>query len=69
MLQTTSDLNSKIFIGEDYAAYITKNEVIIKGFCDDLLLCNLESDENSIVITEAERILDKHLAAFKELAK
>lgn len=65
----SSDLNSKIFIGEDYAAYITKNEVIIKGFCDDLLLCNLESDENSIVITEAERILDKHLAAFKELAK
>lgn len=65
----SSDLNSKIFIGEDYAAYITKDEVIIKGFSDDLLLCNLESDENFIVITEAERILDKLLVAFKELAK
>lgn len=81
----SSDLTSKIFIGEDYAAYIGMDEVIIKGFGDDLLLCNLESDENgregndsrssgemdddSIVLAEAERILDKHLSAFKELAK
>ena len=73
----SSDLNSKIFIGEDYAAYIGQEEVIIKGFSDDLLLSNLKSDgkENeetdvdSIVLAEAERILDKHLSAFKELAK
>lgn len=73
----SSDLNSKIFIGEDYAAYIGQDEVIIKGFSDDLLLSNLKSDgkENeetdvdSIVLAEAERILDKHLSAFKELAK
>ena len=73
----SSDLNSKIFIGEDYAAYIGQEEVIIKGFEDDILLCNLESnekesierDEDSIVLAEAERILDKHLSAFKELAK
>ena len=73
----SSDISSEIFIGEGYAAYITKDEIIIKGFCDDLLLCNLESDEkakeiteeDSIVLAEAERILDKHLAAFKELAK
>lgn len=71
------DLNSKIFIGEDYAAYISKDEVFIKGFEDSLLLSNLESDEkvsgktdeDSIVLAEAERILGKHLAAFKELAK
>lgn len=73
----SSDLNSKIFIGEDYAAYIGQEEVIIKGFSDDLMLSNLKSDgkENeetdvdSIVLAEAERILDKHLSAFKELAK
>ncbi len=73
----SSDLNSKIFIDEDYAAYIAKDEAIIKGFGDDLLLCDLESnekeseemDEDSIVLAEAERILDKHLSAFKELAK
>ena len=73
----SSDLNSEIFIGEDYAAYIGKDEIIIKGFEDDLLSCNLESDEkgseeideDSIVLAEAERILDKHLSAFKELAK
>ena len=73
----SSDLNSKIFIGEDYAAYIGQEEVIIKGFSDNLLLSNLKSDgkENeekdvdSIVLAEAERILDKHLSAFKELAK
>ena len=73
----SSDLNSKIFIGEDYAAYIGQEEVIIKGFSDDLLLSNLKSDgkENegkdvdSIVLAEAERILGKHLSAFKELAK
>lgn len=80
----SSALNSEIFIGEDYAAYIDKDEVIIKGFGADLLLCNLESNEkgngesysqsnneidDSIVFTEAERILDKHLSAFKELAK
>ena len=80
----SSDLNSKIFIGEDNAAYIDKDEVIIKGFGADLLLCNLELNEkgngesysqsnneidDSIVFTEAERILDKHLSAFKELAK
>ena len=73
----SSDLNSKIFIGEDYAAYIGQEDVIIKGFDDDLLLSNLksdgkeneETDEDSIVLTEAERILDKHLSAFKELAK
>ena len=73
----SSDISSEIFIGEDYAAYITKDEVIIKGFGDNLLLCNLKSDEkaneiteeDSIALSEAERILDKHLAAFKELAK
>lgn len=73
----SSDLNSKIFIGEEDAAYISKDEVLIKGFEDDLLLCHLDSDEefneeigeDSIVLAEAERILDKHLAAFKELAK
>ena len=73
----SSDISSEIFLGNDDAAYIGKNEIIIKGFGDDLLLCNLESDEkecektaeDSIVIAEAERILDKHLAAFKELAK
>lgn len=81
----SSDLTSEVFIGEDYAAYIGMDEVIIKGFGDDLLLCNLESDENeregndsrssgemdddSIVLAEAERILDKHLSAFNELAK
>lgn len=73
----SSDLNSKIFIGEDYAAYIEQEEVIIKGFDDDLLLSNLksekieneETDEDSIVLAEAERILDKHISAFKELAK
>lgn len=73
----SSDLTSKIFIGEDYAAYIGQEEVIIKGFVDDLLLSNLKSDgienekmdEDSIVLAEAERILDKHLSAFKELAK
>ena len=69
----SSELTSEIFIGEDYAAYIGMDEVIIKGFGDDLLLCNLESDENeregndsrssgeigddSIVLAEAERIL------------
>ena len=60
----SSDLNSKIFIGEDYAAYIGQEDVIIKGFDDDLLLSNLksdgkeneETDEDSIVLTEAERI-------------
>ena len=73
----SSDLTSKIFIGEDYAAYIGQEEVIIKGFEDSLLLSNLESDEkvsektdeDSIVLAEAERILGKHLSAFKELAK
>ena len=73
----SSDLNSRIFIGEDYAAYISNDEVLIKGFEDSLLLSNLESDvkasektdEDSIVLAEAERILDKHLAAFKELTK
>ena len=73
----SSDLTSKIFIGEDYAAYIGQEEVIIKGFVDDLLLSNLKSDgieneemdEDSIVLAEAERILEKHLSAFKELAK
>ena len=73
----SSDLASKIFIGEDYAAYIGQEEVIIKGFVDDLLLSNLKSDgieneemdEDSIVLAEAERILEKHLSAFKELAK
>lgn len=73
----SSDLTSKIFIGEDYAAYIGQEEVIIKGFVDDLLLSNLKSDgienekmdEDSIVLAEAERILDKHLSAIKELAK
>ena len=73
----SSDLNSKIFIGENYAAYIGQEEVIVKGFSDDLLLSNLESDEKEIeekeedfiVIAEAERILDKHISAFKELAK
>ena len=73
----SSALNSEIFIGEDYAAYIVKDEVLIKGFEDSLLLSNLESDvkasektdEDSIVLAEAERILDKHLAAFKELTK
>ena len=73
----SSALNSEIFIGEDYAAYIVKDEVLIKGFEDSLLLSNLESDEKAsektdedpIVLAEAERILDKHLAAFKELAK
>ena len=73
----SSDLNSRIFIGEDYAAYISNDEVLIKGFEDSLLLSNLESDvkasektdEDSIVLAEAERILDKHLSAFKELAK
>lgn len=73
----SSALNSEIFIGEDYATYIVKDEILIKGFGDDLLLSNLESDikasektdEDSIVLSEAEKILDKHLAAFKELAK
>lgn len=73
----SSDLNSKIFIGEDYAAYIGQDEVIIKSFSDDMLLCNLESDgkeneetyRDSIVLAEADRILEKYLAAFKELAK
>ena len=73
----SSDLSSRIFIGEDEAAYISKDEVLIKGFEDDLLLCPLEPDEefseeigeDSIVLAQAERILDKHLAAFKELAK
>ena len=73
----SSDLNSRIFIGEDYAAYISNDEVLIKGFEDSLLLSSLESDvkasektdEDSIVLAEAERILDKHLAAFKELTK
>ena len=72
-----STLNSEIFIGKDYAAYIAKDEVLIKGFEDSLLLSNLESDEKAsektdedpIVLAEAERILAKHLAAFKELAK
>ena len=73
----SSALNSNIFIGEDYAAYIVQEEVIFKGFDDDFLLSNLksggmeneETDEDSIVLAEAERILDKHLSAFKELAK
>ena len=73
----SSALNSEIFIGEDYAAYIVKDEILIKGFGDDLLLSNLESDikasekadKDSIVLSKAERILDKHLVAFKELAK
>ena len=73
----SSDLSSRIFIGEDEAAYISKDEVLIKGFEDDFLLCPLEPDEefseeigeDSIVLAQAERILDKHLAAFKELAK
>ena len=70
-----SGMCSEIFIGQDDAAYVGKDEVIIKGFEDDILLCNLESkesierDEDSIVLAEAERILDKHLSAFKELAK
>ena len=41
----SSALSSKIFIGEEYAAYIENDELIIKGFEDDLLLCNLEPDE------------------------
>lgn len=73
----SSDISSEIFLGNDAAAYIGKNEIIVKGFGDDLLLCKLESDEkesgeedeDSIVLAEAERILDKHLSAFKELAK
>ena len=73
----SSDISSEIFLGNDDAAYIGKNEIIVKGFGDDLLLCKLESDEkesgeedeDSIVLAEAERILDKHLSAFKELAK
>lgn len=81
----SSDISSEIILGNDDAAYIGKDEVIVKGFGDDLLLCNLESDENesegnesksfgemdedSIVLAEAERILDKHLSAFKELAR
>ena len=72
-----STLNSEIFIGKDYAAYIAKDEVLIKGFEDSLLLSNLESDEKAsektdedpIVLAEAERILAKHLVAFKEHAK
>ena len=79
-----SGMCSEIFIGQDDATYISKDEVIIKGFEDGILLCNLESDEkgsgesysqsnnendDSIVLAEAERILDKHLVAFKELAK
>ena len=70
-----SGMCSEIFIGQNDAAYIGKDEVIIKGFEDDILLCNLESkesierDEDSIVLVEAERILDEHLSAFKELAK
>ena len=79
----SSDISSEIILGNDDAAYIGKDEVTVKGFGDDLLLCNLESDENeseeneskscgemdddSIVLAEAERILDKHLPAFKEL--
>ena len=81
----SSDISSEIILGNDDAAYIGKDEVIVKGFGNDLLLCNLESDENesegneskvcgkmdedSIVLAEAERILDKHLSAFKELAR
>ena len=73
----SSDLSSSVFIGQDDAAYIGQDEVIITGFGEDLLLSNLksegmenkETDEDSIVLAEAERILDKHLAAFKELAK
>ena len=73
----SSDLSSSVFIGQDDAAYIDQDEVIITGFGEDLLLSNLksegmenkETDEDSIVLAEAERILDKHLAAFKELAK
>ena len=64
-------------IGAGAVAYISKDEVLIKGFEDSLLLSNLESeekpsekkDEDSIVIAQAERIPNKHLAAFKELAK
>ena len=65
--------------GLDCEDQVTRMEAlgIIKGFEDDLLLCHLDSDEefneeigeDSIVLAEAERILDKHLAAFKELAK
>ena len=72
----SSDISSEVFLGIDDAAYINKEEVIVKGFEDDVLLCNLKSDEkenketdDSIVLAEAERILEKHLAAFKELAK
>ena len=73
----SSDISSEVFLGIDDAAYISKDEVLIKGFEDSLLLSNLESeekpsekkDEDSIVIAQAERILNKHLAAFKELAK
>ena len=73
----SSALSSKIFIGEEYAAYIENDERIIKGFEDDLLLCNLEPDEkvlkkmeeNFIILAKAERILNEHISAFKDLAK
>lgn len=73
----SSGISSEIFLGNDAAAYIGKNEIIVKGFGEDLLLCKLESDEkesgekdeDSFVLAEAEKILNKHVSAFKELAK
>ena len=38
-------------------------------FEEDFVTGELYEIDDSIVFTEAERILDKHLSAFKELAK